>query len=57
MRILVTGSAGGIGFAVAEKLAAAGHQLYLADINIDQVQAQASSCNTPAGKRRLSSWI
>lgn len=41
MRILVTGSAGGIGFAVAEKLAAAGHQLYLADINIDQVQAQA----------------
>ena len=41
MRILVTGSAGGIGFAVAEKLAAAQHQLYLADINIDQVQAQA----------------
>lgn len=42
MRILVTGSAGGIGLAVAEKLAAAGHQLYLADINIDQVQAQAA---------------
>jgi 3-hydroxybutyrate dehydrogenase len=42
MRILVTGSGGGIGLAVAEKLACAGHQLWLADINSGQVQAQAA---------------
>jgi len=42
MKILVTGAGGGIGFAIAEQLASAGHQLILADLQSDLVSAKAA---------------
>jgi len=42
MRILITGGSGGIGFAIAEQAAHAGHQVVLADLDIDLARHKAS---------------
>lgn len=42
MKILVTGAGGGIGFAVAQQLATAGHQLILADVQAELVHDKAA---------------
>ena len=47
---LVTGAAGGIGKAVAERLSAAGAMVILADINLGKAQKAAETINKGAGE-------
>lgn len=52
--VIVTGAAGGIGLAIANRFASEGANIVLADINMDHLQKAAQTLNADAAKMWLS---